>query len=1122
MRPKFLATVGAAALAVGLTPLAAVAAPMPDAPVQPTAGTAPAAGTAAALTDASGSGKMKFGDASQSSKKDPTKLDVLGIWAHPDDDASLTTPCGIWHDRHDLKCGIMLTTRGEGGSNSVGDEAGPDLAKRRENEDRTSHTRMGTDDIYYLDRVDFFYNTSAPLTQKVWDHEETLRRAVRVVRETRPEILTTWTPSLAAGHGNHQEAGRLTWEVARAAADPKKFPEQLTGENAVKTWQIKRILEMPNVDGKGAKNQKNCLADFTSADTNPYPVVGLWTGYTSPYTWAKSNTAGVKAGTRKTWAQVGTEGAKMHATQARTMQKDEVDSSCLKWSVPFSSAPMQSESVAAGRNDDSALYGAAVKDPGGMPLGSLFYAEPDQYRVGSGESTKVTVHAASGKGTLKGGTVSLKAPKGWSVSDPQQLSDIPAGGRDLTFTVTAPENAASTPARIQVSFKGSGVSAYNGTTVLPVDGVEGRFQRWGNTAEYDEWTDKNAAYSGGPSQAYRSIGAGESVTVPITVTNHTSETASGSVKVTAPDGISVTKPEADFDGLAAAQSTTEKFVVTHTDPKAAGGDTKELTVTTTSGGKTSTEKVSLEVVPSAEIAQLKSAPKIDGVDDGYSSTLDLSKVWEGDKCDPDGTDCGKGSNAKVGWYDDSLYALITVKDEQASAAATPRRCFGHWLVDSTEILLDPHGDSDDTSTTFKLGVFPFTDDAKNYNGNGVNGPCWERDADFHQGFATGPLADTVLDAPNAPGVKVAAKAQRNAKGSYADGKWTVEVKIPLEDLPQSLTAPSKAPTGSADTNQVDPEYLGLNISPYDSDTQDFIGQTRLAWSAFGSQQSEPYRWGHAYLKGYTAPASAAAATKAATGDPIIPNTALSGADSPQTIYQSAQRGVPIAGLTPASGATVRASAASNGVNLDLGGPDGTFHAYLQKGDPTHLPVWTSSCADKSGYDACSASDGKAAPWGKDMAGTILAEATAKTSDGKLTLKASPAVLSKLGKNARILVSFRSSADVEGKAGSTDAWVIPVTSSGSSPTSTAPSSTAPGSTDPGTTSPSDTNPSTAGPSGTAGAGHTPSGSDNAGTPTNAGDHLSNTGANVMWAVIIVVVLIVLGLVAVVVGRRRRHG
>jgi hypothetical protein len=33
-----------------------------------------------------------------------------------------------------------------------------------------------------------------------------------------------------------------------------------------------------------------------------------------------------------------------------------------------------------------------------------------------------------------------------------------------------------------------------------------------------------------------------------------------------------------------------------------------------------------------------------------------------------------------------------------------------------------------------------------------------------------------------------------------------------------------------------------------------LRKTRTAWSAFGSQQSEPYRWGHAYLDGYPAPA----------------------------------------------------------------------------------------------------------------------------------------------------------------------------------------------------------------------------------------------------------------------------
>ena len=1147
MRFKIITTLGTAALAVGLTPLAAAAAPVPDdvsstsalaapgavrpAAAQPAEGQ-PAAGTAAALTESSGTGDVEFGEAKKASDQTPTKLDVLGVWAHPDDDAGLTTPCGIWEDRNDLKCGIMLTTRGEGGSNSVGDEAGPDLALRRENEDRTSHHRTGSDNIYYLDRVDFFYNTSSPLTQKVWDHDETLRRAVRVVRETRPEILTTWTPSLAAGHGNHQEAGRLTWEVARAAADPEQFPEQLTGKNAVNTWQIKRILEMPNVDGKGEANQKNCLADFESAETNPYPVVGLWTGYESPYTWAKGNTAGRQPGTKKTWAQVGTEGAKMHATQARTMQKDQVKPSCLKWSVPFSAAPMQPESSVAGRNDESALYGAAIADPGGMPLGSEFSAEPAEYRVGEGESTTVTVHAASGKGTLKGGTVSLKAPEGWTVSGAQQLEDIPESGRDLEFTVTAPESADSVPARLRVSFDGGDVTAYNETTVLPVDGVEGRFQRWGNTAEYDEWTEKTAAYSGGPSQAYRDIGTGESVTVPINVTNHTSDAASGTVKIAAPDGIEVATPEVSFDGLAAGESATEKFVVTHTDPKAAGGDTAELTVTTTSGEGTSTEKVTLEVVPSAEIAELETAPKIDGNDDGYESTLDLSKVWEGDECDPDGTDCGKGSNAKVGWHDDSLYALITVKDEQASAAATPRRCFGHWLVDSTEVLLDPRGDSDDTSTTFKLGVFPFTDDAENYNGNGANGPCWERDADFHQGFSTGPLAETVLKAPNAPGVEVAAKAQRDADGAYTEGTWTVEVKIPLEDLPQSLATPSKAPTGNADTNKVDPDYLGLNVTPYDSDTEDFIGQTRLAWSAFGSQQSEPYRWGHAYLSGYEPPATKAAVTKAADvadGEAIIPDTALSGADSPQTIYQSATGGVPIAGLSPDAEASVKAAQGSDGIDLDLTGTEGTFHAYLYQGDPTHLPVWTSSCEDKSGHDACSASDGKAAAWGKDMAGTVLAGATAKTSEGKLTLKASPKTLAGLGKDARILVSFRSADAVDGTEGSTEAWAIPVTAADQEPdpsgTATGepdPSATPSDSTDPsGTPEPSGSTDASTDPSDSAGAGDQPSGTDDA-TSDQAGDNLSDTGASVRWIILIGVILLVGGVIAMIVTRvRRRH-
>ena len=157
------------------------------------------------------------------------KLDVLGEWAHPDDDTSIIGPCGVWHQRYDVKCGIIMVTRGEGGGNAVGTEIGPALGLRRENEDRVAHYRSGTVDIFNLDRVDFFYNQSAPLTQFFWGQDETLRRVTRIIRMTQPEIYIGFTPTLNAGHGNHQQAGRYIWEGVKAAADPDMFPEQLDG-----------------------------------------------------------------------------------------------------------------------------------------------------------------------------------------------------------------------------------------------------------------------------------------------------------------------------------------------------------------------------------------------------------------------------------------------------------------------------------------------------------------------------------------------------------------------------------------------------------------------------------------------------------------------------------------------------------------------------------------------------------------------------------------------------------------------------------------------------------------------------------------------------------------------------
>ncbi len=238
------------------------------------------------------------------------KINVMGEWAHPDDDTSIIGPCGVWHERYDTKCGIIMVTRGEGGGNGAGTEIGPALGLRRENEDRVAHYRSGTVDIFNLDRVDFFYNLSAPLTQYFWRQDETLRRITRIIRMTQPDVYIGFNPTIqGAGHGNHQQAGRYIWEGMQAAADPTMFPEQLTGPGALSTWQVKKVFSGGSTTGTGGNAlAANCTTGFVPAATNNDTVNGVWLGYDSPYTWAEGNVQGKPAGSPKSWAQVAAEG----------------------------------------------------------------------------------------------------------------------------------------------------------------------------------------------------------------------------------------------------------------------------------------------------------------------------------------------------------------------------------------------------------------------------------------------------------------------------------------------------------------------------------------------------------------------------------------------------------------------------------------------------------------------------------------------------------------------------------------------------------------------------------------------------------------------------------------------
>jgi LmbE family N-acetylglucosaminyl deacetylase len=985
------------------------------------------------------------GWANAATNVNPMKIHVMGEWAHPDDDTSIIGPCGVWHQRYGIRCGIIMVTRGEGGGNAVGQEIGPALGLRRENEDRVAHYRSGTVDIFNIDRVDFFYNTSAPVTQFFWAQEETLRRITRIIRMTQPDIYIGFTPTLGAGHGNHQQAGRYIWEGVLAAADPTMFPEQLTGPNALTTWQVKKVFSGGSTAGTGGTTTSaNCTTGFVPAATNLDTVIGAWTGYPSPYLWPPGNVQGQPAGNPKIWEQVHVEGTAAYPTQSRVMSKATASANCRRFGMTQAFVPFQpnanpdgTANPAAGR-DDAILFGATVADPGGLPAGTLEYITFSRFYNVPGAPFQATVHARSGAGTLPAGTVALTVPAGWTVDPPKAIGPIADSGESTaTFTITPSDSAAvNTNFKVAALLATGGKTGYTDNVVRAVAPVEGRFQRWGKWAEYDGWLEDVAPQAArlGRSAADQSIGVGQTLIVPIDVHNWSTVTQSGTVGLTLPANITADAASKPYGPLAPDADATVSFTLTNTDTSLPANQTASIPITTTfsSPAGSGSETLALSLVPTTTIPQATAAPVPDGVESAGEYTgaaLDLSRIWQGGgNCPPAsfGVDCGSAAGsspgdpnstyARVTWHDDSLYVFVHVRDDYQSYAITPAECVGHWLADSVEILIDPRGNSMEemleTATTFKLAVFPFSNDPTGTNGNGPNGPCWSRDADNHQGYSTGPLAATVDDPPNAPGVQVASTAvwagdnETTTDHSYAGGRYTLEIKIPLAVLPMA----------------VDPSRLGLNITPYDNDDTSAAGtttlrhidiSTRLAWAASNSVQSNPYRWGDATLPGYTPPA----------GRPTTPRTPsveqpLNGVESPQTIWQSARDGVPIAGRRPAPaedsvtilGVTLTPSAAT--LDLRATGP-GTARVFLWSGVEGYIPVWVTSCDPATnpppdyGLSACAVTDGTVPPWSPDMSGRVVRTLTMPVSAGRqlVSIPLDSAASARLGTDGSALVSF---------------------------------------------------------------------------------------------------------------------
>lgn len=169
------------------------------------------------------------------------KLNVLGsvlyIAAHPDDENTRLLAY-LAQGKH-YRTGYLSLTRGDGGQNLIGNEQGELLGLIRTQE-LLAARRVDGAEQFFTRANDFGFSKGPGETLKIWDHEKVLGDAVWVIRKFRPDVIICRFPTTGeGGHGHHTSSAIIAQEAFAAAADPKRFPDQL---KYVQTWQAKRLL----------------------------------------------------------------------------------------------------------------------------------------------------------------------------------------------------------------------------------------------------------------------------------------------------------------------------------------------------------------------------------------------------------------------------------------------------------------------------------------------------------------------------------------------------------------------------------------------------------------------------------------------------------------------------------------------------------------------------------------------------------------------------------------------------------------------------------------------------------------------------------------------------------------
>lgn len=178
----------------------------------------------------------------QSLHKLHTRASLLMVTAHPDDeDGGMLT----YESRgQGTRVALLTLNRGEGGANVMSSDYFDALGLVRTEELLAAGRYYGVQE-YWTRVADYGFSKTKEEALQKWDHDRVLYDVVRIVRITRPLVITSvFVGGRTDGHGNHQTAGQMAQETFNAAADPSMFPDQI--REGLRPWEpLKEYARVP-------------------------------------------------------------------------------------------------------------------------------------------------------------------------------------------------------------------------------------------------------------------------------------------------------------------------------------------------------------------------------------------------------------------------------------------------------------------------------------------------------------------------------------------------------------------------------------------------------------------------------------------------------------------------------------------------------------------------------------------------------------------------------------------------------------------------------------------------------------------------------------------------------------